>query len=120
MSMRLNLSKLRPVRFLLAAFVATILFFTYAVPAFAISSSPSDPREGEAPINNIYERSEDALKGGPPGMEAVSQPANEGLNEIQAEADVDKMNTTENSREAVTAQDQVEKALEKITGKDKD
>lgn len=119
MSMRLSLSKLRPVRFLLAAFAVTILFFTNAFPAFAISASPSDPREGEAPINNIYELSEDALKGGPPGEEAVTKAANQGLNEVQADADVDKMSTPENSQEAVTAKEQVENLLEKITGKDK-
>lgn len=118
MSMRSTLSKLRPLRFLLAAFVATIVFFTYAFPALAISAPKSDPREGEAPINDIYELSEDAIKGGPPSGEAVRDAANQGLNDIQADADVEKMNTTENSTEAVTAQDQVEKALEKITGKD--
>lgn len=118
MSMRSTLSKLRPLRFLLAAFVATIVFFTYAFPALAISAPKSDPREGEAPINNIYERSEDALKGGPPGGEATTEAANNGLNEVQEDSDLEKFSTTENSEEAVTAQDQVEKALERITGKD--
>ncbi|NJL22436.1 MAG: hypothetical protein HC895_19090 [Leptolyngbyaceae cyanobacterium SM1_3_5] len=116
--MRSTLSKLRPLRFLMAAFVATIVFFTYAFPALAISAPKSDPREGEAPINDIYELSEDALKGGPPGLEATSKPANQGLNEVQADADAEKMVTTEDSKEAVTAQDQVEKVLERITGKD--
>ena len=55
MSMRSTLSKLRPLRFLLAVFVATIVFFTYAFPALAISAPKSDPREGEAPINDIYQ-----------------------------------------------------------------
>jgi hypothetical protein len=118
MHMRFNLSNLRPVRFLLAAFVATLLFFTNAFPALAISSSPSNPRSGEAPINTIFEKSEDVLKAEPRTQDELQSEANEGINEIQGAADADKMSTPGNSQDAVTAKEQVEHALERITGKD--
>lgn len=119
MSIRFNLSNLRPVRFLIAAFVATLLFFSNAVPAFAISTSPSSPTKGEAPINDIYEKSEDVLKGEPRTQAELRDTAAEGVNEVQGAADLDQMNTPENSQDAVTAKEQVERVLEKITGKDK-
>jgi hypothetical protein len=118
MPIRFNLSKLCPLRWLLAAFVAGVLFLSTAFPAAAISSTPSDPTKGEAPINDIYEKSEDVLKVEPRTQGELKDEAERGLNEVQGAADIDKMNTPENSDQAVTAKEQVERALEKITGRD--
>jgi hypothetical protein len=118
MHIRLNLSNLRPVRFLVAAFVSTLLFLTNAFPALAISTSPSSLQKGEAPINDIYEKSKDVLKAEPRTQEELQTEANKGINEIQGDADRDQMNTPENSQDAVTAKEQLERVLERVTGKD--
>jgi hypothetical protein len=118
MTIRFNPSRFRPLRFIFAALVATVLFFSNALPVLAISTTPSAPQKGEAPLDEIYQKSEDALKAEPRTQKQVRAEAQKGTNEIQGDADIDQMSTPKNSQQAVTAKEQVERALEKITGKD--
>ncbi len=130
-------SQLKPLltklsRGLMAIAIVTMLLLSSTVPAFArdnathksnvrgnnpqtmINSTKSNPTEGEAPLNEIYEKSEDILREPPPGMQRVQQEAVQGYNEVQGDADFDKMHRPDNSQEATSAAEKVENALEKV------
>lgn len=119
-SLRLKLSTFRPVRFLVVAIACAMMFFSNVLPASAISSTPSDPRSGETPLNEIFERSEDALKAEPRGMRELQTEANKGINEVQGDADLNssQMNRPDNSQNATSAEEQVENVLRKLTHKE--
>ncbi|HEY9643624.1 MAG TPA: hypothetical protein V6C57_24255 [Coleofasciculaceae cyanobacterium] len=108
----------RSVRFLTIAFACTLLLFSNAVPAFAIGSNSTDPREGSVHLDDIQAKSEEILKKDPLNMEETQSEANKGLNEIQGNADVNDMSRPSNSRQAKSAAEQVTEALKKVTGKD--
>lgn len=112
----LNLSKLfRPIRIFMIAATCSFLIFSNAFPAFAISSDRSNPVQGEVQLDEIYEKSEDVLRNGSPDLEDVQEESAKGFNEVQGNADRDKMSRPDNSREATTAKEQAERALKKIT-----
>lgn len=103
------------IRALVTLSFCVLLFVSYALPANAISSDKSRPVEGEAPLNDIYQKSEDILKGPPAGMDKVQQETRKGPNEVQGDADLDKMHNPMNSRHATSAAEQAVDALEKAT-----
>jgi hypothetical protein len=108
---------------LLVAVVCALVLFTNAYPALAIGSTPSRPSEGETRLNGILEESQDAIRPeNALNAEEVTRKANEGLNEVQGAADIKQMNRPENSRQATSAAEQVQrafdKAVDKVTGKD--
>jgi DNA polymerase II large subunit len=124
---RLIAAALRPVRFLIIAFVCTLLVFSNALPAVAGTNigtnTRSNPGEGETRLNEILEKSQDAIR--PENAlsgEKMQSEANKGLNEVQGDADFQQMNRPSNSQKATSAAEQVERALEKakdkVTGKD--
>ncbi|GAB4383099.1 MAG: hypothetical protein Kow00121_44400 [Elainellaceae cyanobacterium] len=113
---RINSMILRSVRVLVVAFACAMLFFTNALPAAAISSTPSNYSKGEEPLDKIFEDSQDVTDSPPMSMEETQQRANEGINEIQGASDRERMYTPENS-EGTTAKDQAQNVLERITGK---
>ncbi|NJN88620.1 MAG: hypothetical protein HC881_22995 [Leptolyngbyaceae cyanobacterium SL_7_1] len=115
--MNIKFNALRPVRFLILAFTCAMLFFANAFPAIAAGvSAPSSPSKGTAPINDILEESENALKAEPRTMEEVIEKANQGPNEVQGGADLDQMKRPDNSN-AVTIEERVEEILENVTGR---
>ena len=103
---RLNLSALlRPVRFFLAASIAMM----------------SSPGSGEANLTEIERKSQEAVAGTKPSDFDINKQQEEthpGLNEIQGAADYDKMKRPENTKGVTTPADQLENALEQITGRD--
>lgn len=105
----------RPIRVLTIAVACALLMFSNAFPAFAISSDRSKASDGEVQLDNIYEKSEDALRKGMPNMEEVQEESAKGFNEIQGDADMDKMSRPDNSGQATTAKEQAERALKKLT-----
>lgn len=107
----------RSVRFLVIAFACTLMVFSNAFPAAAISSPKSDYSEGDAHLDMIQEKSEEVLKSRPLSLEQTQSEANKGVNEIQGAADVQDMKTPQNAK-GVTAEQQLERALEKVTGRD--
>ncbi len=112
----LNLSQLfRPIQIFMIAAVCSLVMFSNAVPAFAISSDRSSPTQGEVQLDDIYEKSEDALRKKMPNMQEVQEESAKGFNEIQGDADLDKMSRPDNSRQATTAKEQAERALKKAT-----
>ncbi|MBD3882931.1 hypothetical protein IFO70_14270 [Phormidium tenue FACHB-886] len=109
----------RSVRFLTIAFACSLLIFSNAFPAFAtISTTPSDPTEGDAHLDEIQRKSEALLKKDPLNLQETQTEANKGLNEVQGDADINGQNRPSNSRQAQSAAEQVERALEKVTGRD--
>lgn len=116
-------SVFRVVRGLAIALVCAVLLFANAYPALAIGSAPSRPSQGETELNDIYKESQDAVRPeNALSSEKVIERANKGLNEVQSDADIDQMNRPENSREATSAAEQVQRALgkavDKVTGRD--
>ncbi|NMG21942.1 hypothetical protein [Brasilonema bromeliae] len=113
----LGLSMLRPVRFLIVVFTCALLIFSYAFPAAAIGTQRSNPEKGEAQLLETQKKTDEVTAKPPLGLKETTERANEGLNEVQGAADINKMNRPENSQQATSAEEQVENFLEKITGK---
>lgn len=112
----------RLARVVLVVTVCAFMLFNAALPAYAagsskatIGSSRSQPTEGEAPLNNIFERSEDVLKAEPRTMDELQKTADRGINEIQGAADYDKMSRPENSQDAESVPDQIKRAFDNLT-----
>ncbi len=120
---RYFLSISRFVRGLVITAVCVFMLFSNVAPALAIGSAPTQPSEGETRLNEIYKESQDALRPeNALNSDKIIERANKGLNEVQEDADIDQMNRPENSRGAVSAAEQVQRALgkavDKVTGKD--
>lgn len=107
---------IRSARFLIAAFVASLLFLSSALPALAAYPN-SNPTQGIKSLNKVEQNSEEAIKSNPRSMEDVQAKASEGINGVQGGADKDKMSTPENSQDATSFKEVVEDALEGIQGK---
>ncbi|MBW4625460.1 MAG: hypothetical protein KME49_08140 [Brasilonema octagenarum HA4186-MV1] len=111
-----GLSVLRPVRFLIVVFTCALLIFSNAFPAAAIGTKQSSPQKATDQLLETQKETDKATAKPPLGLEETTRKANEGLNEVQGAADLNKMNRPENSQSAVSAEDKVESFLEKITG----
>jgi hypothetical protein len=113
-----NLYKTRVMRFLVTVTLCMVMIFSFTANAFAASgmtSNPSSPKQGEAKLDEVYGKSEDALRNPPLSARQVESEANKGVNEVQGAADLEKMKSPENSGEATTVEEQVEKVLDKAT-----
>jgi hypothetical protein len=72
--------------------------------------TPPDPLKGESPLHPVPQ---------PDGKcnickRRVQQEAVKGYNEVQGDADFDKMHRPDNSQDATSAAEKVENALEKV------
>ncbi|MBH8572573.1 hypothetical protein I8752_05870 [Nostocaceae cyanobacterium CENA369] len=110
------LSSLRPVRFLIVAFTCALLLLSSAVPAFAISSPQSDPKDATTQLLGTQREADEVAKEPPPGLKEVQKKSNEGLNEVQGAADIEKQKRPDNSQGATSVRDEVENFLGKVTG----
>jgi hypothetical protein len=111
-----GLSMLRPVRFVIVAFTCVLVFFSSAFPAFAIGSTQSAPEDATTQLLDTQRKTDAISTQAPPGLEQVQEEANKGLNEVQGDADIDKMKRPENSQNATSVEDNVKKLLQKVTG----
>lgn len=116
----------RSLRLFVAGCFCVLMLFSNALPAYSLPNpfvksdkavAPSQPTEGEAQLKGIEEgaqktvnRSQDLLSG-----EEVTKKSNEGLNEVQGAADIDKMNRPSNS-EGETIEGILQEKLEEATG----
>lgn len=121
-SIRFQLSALRPVRLLLAAFACAFLMFSNAFPAYSAPVNPTGttkpPQQGESNLLDIEREAQEAVLKDPYSREETQAKANEGLNEIQGAANLDKMKRPENSQGATSVESKLKNVLEKATGKD--
>lgn len=128
-SIQFNLSALfRSMRLFVAGCVCALMLFSNALPAYSLpnpfssdksakTEAPSDPTKGEDKLLGIEEggqktvnRSQDLLSG-----EEVTRKSNEGLNEVQGAADIDKMKRPSNSQ-GETIEGILQDKLEEATG----
>ncbi len=105
-----NLPISRLVRSLIAVCFCALMFVSNAFPALAITSSPT---KGTEQLLGIEKEAQKAVLKDPMSMEETQKKANEGINEVQGDADSDKMKNPSNTR-ATSFKQQVEKAVSKI------
>jgi hypothetical protein len=111
------------IRSLAIAIVCAVFLFVNVAPALAIGSTPSSPNEGPVRMKEILKESEDAVRPeNALNSDKIIDRANSGLNEVQQDANEEIFNRPENSRQATSAAEQVqrafEKAVDKVTGRD--
>ncbi|MBH8572472.1 hypothetical protein I8752_05360 [Nostocaceae cyanobacterium CENA369] len=107
---------IRPLRFVIAAALCLTLVVSNAFPAAAIGSSKSSPTEGTTQLNEIQEKTDEVARSAPPSLEEVQSKSEKGLNEVQGDADINKMKRPDNSQNATSVIDKVEDYLGKVTG----
>lgn len=117
----LNLSALRPMRFLVAVCVSAVVMLSYAFPALSApvnpKATPSAPQEGQEQLLDVEKQAQEAVTEKPYSLEQTQAKANKGLNEIQGTGDADKMKRPENAQ-ADSVEDKLKNVLEKATGRD--
>lgn len=111
------------IRTLVTVCFCTMIFISNSVPAFAVTSSPT---EGTAKLNDIQKRTDDLTKRTDdianqdrsvfPSLKEVQSASKEGLNEIQGAADKDKMISPEDAKDATTVADSIKKTFDKVKG----
>ncbi|MGG6296267.1 hypothetical protein ACQ4M4_17900 [Leptolyngbya sp. AN02str] len=109
---------IKHVRVLVLTALCALMVFSNMAPAMAYGSDRSALDEGEAPINDIYRKSEEALRKEPRSMKELQNEAQKGINEVQGDADVNQMQRDDNSKQATTVKDRVEDALDNIFQRD--
>jgi uncharacterized damage-inducible protein DinB len=103
---------LQSARFFVAVACALLIALN-TLPAYAAGMAPkSSPTDGEAQLNKIIDQSEESLKDGLGSMKTVTERANQGLNEVQSDADFNKMKRPSNTN-AKSVIDQVKDAAKK-------
>ncbi len=105
-----NLPINRLVRSLITVCFCALMFVSNAFPAFAVTSSPT---KGTDQLLGIEKEAQKAVLKDPMSMEETQKKANEGINEVQGDADSDKMKNPSNTR-ATSFEQQVKKAVSKI------
>jgi hypothetical protein len=125
-----NLSALwHSFRLFVASCACALILFSNALPAYSLpnipnpfasdnaAATPTSPTEGEAQLKGIeaggqktVNRSQDLLSG-----EEVMRKSNEGLNEVQGAADINKMKRPSNTG-AESVEGIIQEKLEEATG----
>lgn len=112
--MQKRLAALRPLRFVVAICAAAFLLFSTALPAFAAKSSPS---KGEETLLNIERKAQEKATKQPASRSETQAETKRGLNVVQGEANKEKMYNPEKSKKTGSVERNVQKSLEKATGK---
>lgn len=105
-----NFPAKRLVRSLIAVCFCALMFVSNAFPAFAVTSSPT---KGEDQLLGIEKESQEAVLKKPMSLEETQEKASKGPNEVQGDADIDKMKNPSNTS-ATSFEQQVKKAVGKI------
>jgi hypothetical protein len=106
-------------RFVFVVCACAFLFLSSVAPASALGSYQSKPTEGTTQLLETQRRTDKAAQSAPMGLKEVQKRSNEGLNEVQGDADIDKMKTPANSQKSTSIEQEVKGLLKKVTGKDK-
>ncbi|MEG4440239.1 low temperature-induced protein [Microcoleus sp. AT9_B5] len=105
-----NFPAKRLVRTLIAVCFCALMFVSNAFPAFAVTSSPT---KGEDQLLGIEKKSQEVVQKKPMSLEETQEKASKGPNEVQGDADIDKMKNPSNTS-ATSFEQQVKKAVGKI------
>ena len=100
----------RLVRSLIAVCFCALMFVSNAFPAFAVTSSPT---KGEDKLLGIEKEAQELVLKNPMSLEETQEKASKGPNEVQGDADIDKMKNPSNTK-ATSFEQQVKKAVTKI------
>lgn len=100
----------RLIRTLIAVCFCALMFVSNAFPAFAVTSSPT---KGEDQLLGIEKESQEIVLKKPMSLEETQDKASKGPNEVQGDADLEKMKNPSNT-EATSFEQQVKKAVSKI------
>jgi hypothetical protein len=110
-------AQFRPVRFLVTA-IACLFVLLFNVPQASANTPPqSSPQQGADQLLSIEKQSEDLTFRKPDDLKDVQSRANKGINEVQGDADADKMKNPSNTTSGTSVESQVKNLLEKATGK---
>jgi hypothetical protein len=106
----------RPVRFIATVLTAAFIFVSTTLPAFAFGAPSSKPTDGTAQLGNIEREAQKIAesKVAPGSMKEAEARAQGGINEVQGDADKNKMSRPSNSKDATTITDEIVKALKKV------
>jgi hypothetical protein len=114
-----KIANLRLLQFIFILFTSALLIFQITFPVLAITSYQSEPTEGPTQLLETQRRTDEISKSAPINPQDVSDATKgRGLNEVQGEADIDKMLRPENSQAATSVEQEVEGFLKKVTGKE--
>lgn len=102
-------SHLRPMRMVLSALLAAVLFLTSGFPALAAKSALT---KGTVQLDKIEQKTQEAIDKPAQSLKTITERAQEGLNEVQGNADYGKMKNSNDSTLPVVKQ--AEKAMQKI------
>ncbi|MEG4213028.1 low temperature-induced protein [Microcoleus sp. S13_B4] len=105
-----NFPAKRLVRTLIAVCFCALMFVSNAFPAFAVTSSPT---KGEDKLLGIEKESQEVVLKKPMSLEETQEKASKGPNEVQGDADIEKMKNPSNTQ-ATSFEQQVKKAVSKI------
>lgn len=105
-----NLPVKRLVRSLIAVCFCALMFVSNAFPAFAVTSSPT---KGEDKLLGIEKEAQEVVLKNPMSLEETQEKASKGPNEVQGDADLDKMKNPSNTK-ATSFEQQVKKTVSKI------
>jgi hypothetical protein len=105
-----NLPVKRLVRTFVTVCFCALLFVSNVFPAFAVTSSPTKATDQ---LLGIEKEAQKAVLKDPMSLQETQEKANEGINEVQGDADKDKMINPSNTN-ATSFKQQVEKAVSKI------
>jgi hypothetical protein len=115
--MRAILSRINLPHFILAIFASVSFFLSNTFPALAISSYSNNPKGGTTQLLDIQRRTDKVAESPPLNLKQVEKAqAGKGLNEVQGDADINKMKRPENSQDAVSVEEEVAGFLKKVTG----
>ncbi len=108
-----NLPVQRLLRNLVAVCLGVLLFVSNAFPAFAVTSNPT---KGEDKLLGIERESQEIVQKKPMSLKETQEKASKGPNEVQGDADIDKMKNPGNTN-AVSFEQKVRNLVEDVTGK---
>ncbi|MCP2727378.1 low temperature-induced protein [Limnofasciculus baicalensis] len=103
------LSHLRPVQMLLSTLLCTMLFFA---SGFSTLAAKNIPTKGTVQLDKIEQKAQKAIDSPAMSLETIEKRSQGGLNEVQGDADRDKMNSSNDPKLPVVKQ--AEKALSNI------
>lgn len=105
-----NLPVKRLVRSVVAVCFCALMFVSNAFPAFAVTSSPT---KGEDKLLGIEKEAQEVVLKNPMSLEETQEKTSKGPNEVQGDADLDKMKNPSNTK-ATSFEQQVKKAVSNI------
>jgi high-affinity K+ transport system ATPase subunit B len=106
----------RSFRFVIVTALCITLLFSNTSIAQAIGTKKSAPTEATDQLNQIQKQTDEVSRKAPLGLEETQAKTQKGLNEVQGDADKDKMKRPENSGNATTVEEQIKDVLGKVTG----